>query len=84
MDDDNEVNGTIEVSGSPGAYGGRLRTPNDDIPIAQVTVAAQVLSLMVNTPDGPLTFTLTFTGNDFTGNWAMAGATGPITGQRAP
>jgi hypothetical protein len=83
MDAGSEVKGTIEITGTPGAYTGRLRTANDDdVAISQVAVAGQVMTLVVNTPGGPLTFTLTFTGDAFTGNWVNEVANAAISGQR--
>lgn len=79
-----EIRGTIEIAGSPGAYTGHVRTPHDDIPISRVMVAGQEMTVTANTPDGPLTLTLIFTGSTFTGGWTVGEAHGPLTGQRAP
>jgi hypothetical protein len=78
------VTGSIEVTGTPDAYGGTLRTSaTPDIGITAVTVQGQRMVATVDTPDGQLVLTLNFTGNTFTGGWTLNGGSGEITGQRA-
>lgn len=80
-----EVTGAVEVTGTAGAYGGRIRTSiTPDIPITGVRVSGQEMIVTGNTPDGPLSINMTFTGNSFTGSWALSGDSGSLSGQRAP
>ena len=80
-----EVTGVVEVTGTEGAYGGRIRTSiTPDLPITGVRVMGQEMIVTGNTPDGPLSINMTFTGNSFTGSWALAGDGGSLSGQRAP
>jgi hypothetical protein len=83
--DGNEVRGSVEVTGQPGAYGGTVRTSiTPDIPVTGVTVTGQTLLVAASTPDGPLTFALTFNGDAFTGRWELNGDGGDVTGHRHP
>lgn len=79
------VTGSIEVTGTPGAYGGTLRTSvTPDIPLSGVTVQGQRMVVTSDTPDGQLVLTLNFEGNAFTGGWTLNGGSGDLTGQRVP
>jgi hypothetical protein len=82
--DGETLTGSIEVSGQPGAYAGHIRTPHDDIPITSVAVTGQQMVVTGDTPGGPLTLTLNFTGNSFTGGWTVGEDSGEIRGQRMP
>jgi hypothetical protein len=77
------VTGSVEVAGQPGAYTGTIRTSiSPDIPVTGVTVNGQQMVVAADTPDGALTLTLNFTGNNFTGGWTLAGDSGELRGQR--
>ena len=79
------VTGSVEVTGSSGAYGGTIRTSaTPDIPVTGVTVNGQQMVVTADTPDGELTITMNFTGNNFTGGWTLGGGSGELRGQRAP
>jgi hypothetical protein len=81
----NEVTGSIEVTGQAGEYGGTIRTSvTPDIPITGVVVTGQQMVVAADTPDGPLTLTLAFTGDTFTGEWELNGDSGAIRGRRGP
>jgi len=82
--DGETLTGSITVSGQPGAYTGRIRTAHDDIPIIGVSVTGQQMVVTGDTPGGPLTLTLNFTGTTFTGSWAVDGDKSEIRGQRMP
>jgi hypothetical protein len=83
--DGNEVTGSIEVTGQAGEYGGTIRTSvTPDIPITGVVVTGQQMVVAADTPDGPLTLTLAFTGDTFTGEWELNGDGGALQGRRAP
>lgn len=77
------VTGSVEVTGQPDAYGGTIRTSaTPDLPIAGVAVDGNVLVVTGDTPDGVVTLRMTFTGDDFTGRWELAGDGGTLTGRR--
>lgn len=79
------VTGSIEITGTPGAYGGTLRTSvTPDIALSGVTVDGQRMVVVSDTPDGQLVLTMNFTGNTFTGGWTLNGDAGDLTGHRAP
>ena len=79
------VTGSVEVTGSSGAYGGTIRTSaTPDIPVTGVTVNGQQMVVTADTPDGELTIAMNFTGNNFTGGWTLGGGSGELRGQRAP
>ncbi|HEX6373878.1 MAG TPA: hypothetical protein VF006_33425 [Longimicrobium sp.] len=81
--DGNEVTGSVEVTGQPGAYAGVIRTSiTPEIPITGVMVSGQEMVVTADTPDGPLTINMTFAGNAFTGAWALSGDTGNLSGSR--
>jgi hypothetical protein len=78
--------GTIEITGQPGAYGGRIHVEEEgeEAAITGVTVDGQQMTLNAATPDGPMTITVTFTGDTFAGRWSVDDETGEIRGQRRP
>ena len=80
-----EVTGSVEVTGEAGAYGGTIRTSiTQDIPITGVVVTGQEMVVSAQTPDGPLTINMTFTGDTFTGEWELNGDGGTLYGRRNP
>ena len=77
------VAGTVEIDGTAGAYTGRINTSMlPPLPIRSVTVNGQQLMLTADTPNGVVSMTFNFSGQDFTGNWTLAGDGGQITGRR--
>jgi hypothetical protein len=77
------VTGTIEITGTPGAYGGRIVTLQfPEFTVRSASAAGQELTVVAETPNGNVTFRMTFTGNTFTGGWTLGGDTGPVTGRR--
>jgi hypothetical protein len=81
----NPVSGGMDVTGQPGAYAGTIRTSvTTDIPITSVAVTGQQMVVTGDTPDGPVTITVTFTGDTFTGRWALNGDGGDLSGRRTP
>jgi hypothetical protein len=77
------VTGTIEITGTPGAYGGRVVTLQfPEFTVRSASAAGQELTVVAETPTGNVTFRMAFTGNTFTGGWTLGGDTGPITGRR--
>jgi hypothetical protein len=83
--DGNPITGGVEVTGQAGAYGGRIRTSiTPDMPISNVAVMGNEMVVTGDTPDGPVTLTMTFTGDTFTGSWELNGDGGNLTGRRTP
>jgi hypothetical protein len=77
------VNGTLEVMGSPGAYTGRLRTSIlPEMPVSSASVSGQEMTVLADAPDGTVTIRMTFTGDTFTGSWALGGDGGALSGRR--
>lgn len=79
----NPVTGTVEVAGQEDAYTGTVRTSaTPDLPIAGVAVEGNLMVVTADTPDGVVTLRMSFTGNDFTGRWELAGDSGTLSGRR--
>jgi hypothetical protein len=80
-----EVTGTVQVNGQPGAYTGTIRSSiTPDVAIAGVTVNGQEMTVTANTMTyGLLTIKMTFTGDTFTGHWSMGGGSALLSGRRA-
>jgi hypothetical protein len=77
------VTGGLEVTGQAGAYGGFIRTSvTPDIPVTAVRVSGQEMVVTGDTGDGPVTISLTFTGDTFTGHWELNGDGGDLSGRR--
>ena len=81
--DGTAVSGTIEIRSGSSGYTGTISTNvTEPVPITAVTVEGQVVTVAASAPDGPINFTMTFTGDDFTGGWTYAGMSGELTGNR--
>lgn len=77
------VTGTIEITGTPGAYGGRVVTLHfPEFTVRSASAAGQGLTVVAETPTGNVTFRMAFTGPDFTGTWSLGGDSGAMTGRR--
>jgi hypothetical protein len=78
------VTGSIEIRKSEaGGYTGWLYTDvTDPLAIGSVAVEGQQMTLMGDTPDGPMTMVLLFGGDAFTGSWTYAGMSGVMSGKR--
>ena len=77
------VRGTMEITGTPGAYGGRIVTNHfPEFVVRSASAAGQELTVVAETPQGNVTFRMAFTGPAFTGSWSLGGDTGAITGRR--
>jgi hypothetical protein len=80
------LTGTMEITGTPGAYAGRITSSaTEPIPITTVTVEGQNMTVAGDTPNGPLTIRMTMgEGGAFTGGWTLAGDGATLTGRRLP
>jgi hypothetical protein len=77
------VQGQIEITGEPGAYGGSVFTEyTGRIPIASVTVAGSEVTIVLDSPQGPVTVLLGFTGDTFTGEWSSGDDGGTVEGRK--
>lgn len=77
------VSGTMEITGTPGAYGGRVATNHfPEFAVRSVSAAGQEMTVVAETPNGSVTFRMAFTGPAFTGSWSLGGDSGAITGRR--
>lgn len=83
--DGQTVTGTMAISGTPGAYRGRiLSNMFPEIPITSVTVFQRKMVVKGSMPDGEVTLNMAFTGQDFVGNWELGQMTGDFTGKKLP
>jgi hypothetical protein len=79
------LNGVFTFSGSPGAYTGTSQLEGQQpTAFSSVTVEGQTVTVGSYYQDAPLVMTLTFTGTEFTGRWAIqsAGIEGSISGKK--
>jgi hypothetical protein len=78
------LTGTMEISGTAGAYTGRITSSaTDPIPITAVTVDGRKMVVTGEAETGTLTIRMTFTdGPNFTGEWTLAGDGATLTGHR--
>ena len=75
--------GNFVITGTPGNYKGRIeRDGVGGADITRITVDGQTMILLTTIPEGEVTLTLNFTGNDFNGKWAVQGAEGAFSGKR--
>lgn len=81
--DGQPVVGSIEVRESNGRFTGVLATDaTEPVEVGAAVVEDQQLTITADTPDGPVTLVLLFTGDTFTGTWTYAGMSGTMTGRR--
>ena len=81
--DGSALPGSFTITGSPGAYSGTIdREGMGGTALTSVVVEGQTMALTANIPEGAVVLTLYFTGNDFTGTWALQDAGGAITGRK--
>jgi hypothetical protein len=79
------LTGEIEVTGTPGAYRGRITTSlTPDLPVSAVAVEGREMIVSAETPQGPIRLRLVFVGDEFTGGWSLGGDTGELAGRRLP
>lgn len=82
--DGNTITGTMEITGTAGAYTGKILTSAfPEIPIVGAVVDGDAINLKATMPDGELSIHMVFAGGpDFKGNWALAGDTGDFNGKK--
>ncbi len=77
------MKGLMKIAGTAGNYSGSMTSDiTPELPISTVTADGQTVKIGMDTPNGAATITLLFTGDTFTGNWELGGASGPLTGKR--
>jgi hypothetical protein len=79
-----EVTGTMSVTGTPGAYSGKILTSMfPEMPVHGATVAGQSMIVKTSTPDGEILLHFKFEGDGFIGHWEFNGQPGGnFTGKR--
>ena len=84
--DGQNVTGTISITGTPGAYKGKILTNMfPEIPIHAAVVEGQGMIVRANMPDGELILNMRFTGPAFVGRWDLGGIQGgDISGKKLP
>jgi len=81
--DGSASNGFFTITSTPGGYVGRIeREGLGGTDLTSIAVEGQVMTLSAVIPEGTVVLTLTFTGTEFAGKWAIPGAEGAITGKR--
>ncbi len=82
--DGQTVGGTLEITGTPGAYSGWIRAEGvPPIPITSVTVQGQSMRIGAQLEgQGPVAIDLDFTGAEFTGSWSVGEAGGVVNGRK--
>jgi len=83
--DGTDVTGTITVTRTDMGYSGAINTSvTEPLPISGIEVEGNSMHVLAHMPDDTVTMTLTFTGDDFTGNWSLGSGqmSGAITGKR--
>ncbi len=80
------ITGTLEISGEPGAYEGRIvpgaAAGMGPIPLTRITVEEQELRASGNAQGEPLEIRIVFEGDEFEGSWSAGMEGGQIQGQR--
>ena len=77
------MKGNLRIAGTPGNYSGSMTSDiTPELPITSIAVDGQTMKLAMDTPNGAATINIAFTGDTFTGNWELGGASGPLTGKR--
>ncbi|HEX6559977.1 MAG TPA: hypothetical protein VF021_10955 [Longimicrobiales bacterium] len=79
------VTGTLYITGTPGAYTGRIVTNTfPEIPVTAATVAGQAVDVKASMPDGELAIHFVMDGMNFTGNWTLGADSGEFNGKKLP
>ena len=77
------MKGNLRIAGTPGNYSGSMTSDiTPELPITSIVVDGQTMKLAMDTPNGAATIIIAFTGDTFSGNWELGGASGPLTGKR--
>ena len=77
------VNGQIVITGTAGAYGGRI-TSNafPEFPITKATVDGKVITIKASSDNGDVDLVLTMNGDAFTGKWVLGESGGELSGKK--
>ncbi len=75
--------GTMEITGTPGAYSGWIRGEGiPPIPITSVTVQGQSMRIAASLDGTRVAIDLDFDGTQFTGSWSAGELGGALSGQK--
>jgi hypothetical protein len=81
--DGNAVTGTLTITGTAGAYSGKIVTSTfPEIPITGARVEDKTVVAIGSMPDGELTIRMLMDGTNFTGKWELGGETGEFNGKK--
>lgn len=79
------VTGTLYITGTPGAYTGRIVTNQfPEIPVTGASVTGQAVDVKASMPDGELAIHFVMNGMNFTGNWTLGADSGEFNGKKLP
>ncbi len=77
------VDGQMRITGEPGAYDGSLYSQfTGELLFTSVARTGNAITLLTETPDGPVEINIVFEGEAFTGDWAMGPEGGSIRGRK--
>jgi hypothetical protein len=75
--------GTMEITGTPGAYSGWIRGEGlPPIAITSVAVQGRTMRIAASADGTPVAIDLEFNGAQFTGNWSAGEMGGVLTGRK--
>jgi hypothetical protein len=82
--DGQAITGEIIITGSKGAYGGSVEPDvgPPPVPITEVTVSGWEITLTADAGGEVLIIVMTFTGNSYTGSWALGLDSGELKGEK--
>ena len=83
IDEGERINGGMEISGTAGAYTGRVYAEGrPDGAISTVTTGGNQMTVTADFPGMILLARLEFDGDSFSGDWSMRGQGGAVEGRR--
>lgn len=77
------VEGRMEITGEPGAYGGSVYTDaTGRLPISSVTMDGSVATIILDTTQGPVAVRIEFSGDSYAGEWSAGEESGAVRGRK--
>lgn len=81
--DGQEISATMYITGSPGAYTGRITTPDQpDLDITSVTVAGYTMTILGGGAEARLISTWVLQGDTLSGTWSYGDRSGEARGKK--
>ena len=76
------MTGTMELNGTPGMLSGSIESDMGTVEMSNIVLNGYQMTFDADTPQGSVSFDLTFEGNAFDGEWSMEGFTGGMSGTK--